>query len=59
LKKSDVEASSFDRTLPHEECLHQINNARAKLKDIIKQAKQLRYEFEVDLATLLIKHKHP
>jgi hypothetical protein len=58
VSKSDVEISVFDHDLPINYCIHQINNTRAKLKDVITQATQLRSEFEVDLATAAIKHKH-
>jgi hypothetical protein len=53
-----VEISVFDHNLPINDCIHQINNAREKLKDVITQATQLRSEFEVDLATAVIEHKH-
>jgi hypothetical protein len=56
--KSDVELSEFDHDYPINVCIHQINNARSKLKDVIKQATQLRSEFEVDLATSVIEHKY-
>jgi hypothetical protein len=58
VSKSDVEIIVFDHNLPINDCIHQINNPRAKLKDVITQATQLRYEFEVDLATVVIEHKH-
>jgi hypothetical protein len=53
-----VEISEFDHNLLLNACIHQINNARSKLKDVIKQVTQLRYEFEVDLATAMIEQKH-
>jgi hypothetical protein len=58
LQKPDVEISALDHTLPLEACIHQIENERSKLKDVIKQATQLRSEFEVDLATAVIEHTH-
>jgi hypothetical protein len=58
ISNSDVEISVFNHNLPINDCIHQINNARAKLKDVITQVTQLRYEFEVDLTTAVIKHKH-
>jgi hypothetical protein len=58
VSKSDVEIRIFDHNLPINDCIHQINNARAKLKDIITQATQLWSEFKVDLATAVIEHKH-
>jgi hypothetical protein len=58
VSKSDVEIRVFDHTLPIHDCIDQINNARAKLKDVITQVTQLRSKFEVDLATAVIEHKH-
>jgi hypothetical protein len=53
-----VEIIVLGHTLPINDCIHQIKNARAKLKDVIPQATQLRSEFELDLATAVIEHKH-
>jgi hypothetical protein len=58
VSKSDVEISVFYHNLPINDCIHQIKNARSKLKDAIKQVTQLRSEFEVHLATAVIEHKH-
>jgi hypothetical protein len=41
------------------ECIHQINNARAKLKDVVTNATELRSQFEVDLAIAVVEHKRP
>jgi hypothetical protein len=41
------------------ECIHQINNARAKLKYIITNATELRSQFEVDLTIAVMEHKRP
>jgi hypothetical protein len=41
------------------ECIHQINNARAKLKDVATNATELRSQFEFDLAIAVIEHKRP
>jgi hypothetical protein len=56
--KSDMEISVFDHNLPINDCIHQINNVRSKLKDAITKATQLQSELEVDLATSAIEHKH-
>jgi hypothetical protein len=53
-----VELSEFDHNLSINACIHQINNARSKLKDVIKKATQLSSEFEVDLAIAVIEHKY-
>jgi hypothetical protein len=58
LSKSGVENSAFDHNLPLEACIHQINNTRSKLKNVIKQATQLRAKFEVDLATAVVGTVH-
>jgi hypothetical protein len=58
ISKSDVEISRFDHDLYIKACIHQINNAISKFKDVIKQETQLRSEFEVDLETAVIEQKH-
>jgi hypothetical protein len=55
---SDVEAE-FDISLTIRECIHQINNARSKLKDVVINATELRTQFEVDLAMAVVEHKIP
>jgi hypothetical protein len=55
---SDVEAE-FDIYLTIRECIHQINNARSKLKDAVNNAVDLRTHFEVDLAMAVVEHKMP
>jgi hypothetical protein len=56
---SDVEADAHDKPLPVEECIKQINQARQKLKDVVANAKEHRTQFEVELATAIVEHKHP
>jgi hypothetical protein len=41
------------------ECIHQINNARSKLKDVANTAIELRTQFEVDLAMAVVEDKRP
>jgi hypothetical protein len=48
--QSDFEAE-FDVYLNLRECIHQINNARAKLKEVVMNAMELRSQFEVYLAS--------
>jgi hypothetical protein len=57
-EQSDVE-SEFDVFLNLRECIHQINNARAKLKDVVLNATELQSQFEVDLAIAVVEHKMP
>jgi hypothetical protein len=55
---SDAEAE-YDISLTLRECIHQINNARSKLKDVVTNATELRTQFEVDLAIAVAEHKRP
>jgi hypothetical protein len=41
------------------ECIHHINNARAKLKDIVTNAIELQSKFEAGLAIAVVEHKRP
>jgi hypothetical protein len=51
--------AEFDISLTIRECIHQINNARSKLKDVVNTAIELRTQFEVDLAMAVVEHKMP
>jgi hypothetical protein len=51
--------AEFDISLTVRECIHQINNARSKLKDVVNSATELRTQFEVDLAMAVVEHKRP
>jgi hypothetical protein len=55
---SDVEAE-FEISLTIRGCIHQINNARSKFKDVVINATELRTQFEVDLAMAVVEHKRP
>jgi hypothetical protein len=46
-------------TIQRGECIHQINNARSKLKDVVNTAIELRTQFEVDLAMAVVEQKRP
>jgi hypothetical protein len=59
LSLSDVEADAHDKPLTVEECIKKINQARQKLKDVVANAKEHRTQFEVELATVIVEHKHP
>jgi hypothetical protein len=47
----------FDISLTLRECIHQINNTRSKLKDVVHNATELSTQFEVDLAMAVVEHK--
>jgi hypothetical protein len=51
--------AEFDISLTVRECIHQINNARSKLKDVVNNVVDLRTQFEVDLAMAVVEHKRP
>jgi hypothetical protein len=51
--------TEFDISLTIRECIHKINNARSKLKDVVNNAVDLRTQFEVDLAMVVAEHKRP
>jgi hypothetical protein len=51
--------AEFNIPLTVRECIHQINNARSKLKDVVNNAVELRTQFEVDLAMAVVEHKMP
>jgi hypothetical protein len=55
---SDVEAE-YDVYLTHREYIHQISNARSKLKHVVTNETELHTQFEVDLAIAVVKHKRP
>jgi hypothetical protein len=50
---------AHDKPLSLEECIKQINQARQKLKYVVTNAKEHRTQFEVELATAIVEHKHP
>jgi hypothetical protein len=58
LSLSDVEAGAHDKPLSVEECIKQINQARQNLKYVVANAKEHRTQFEVELATAIVEHKH-
>jgi hypothetical protein len=51
--------AEFDISLTVRECIHQIINARSKLKDVVNNTLDLRTQFEVDLAMAVVEHKMP
>jgi hypothetical protein len=55
-KLSGVEAE-FDISLTVRECIHQMNNSRSKLNNVVNNAVDLRTQFEIDLAMAVVEHK--
>jgi hypothetical protein len=51
--------AEFDISITVRECIHQINNARSKLKDVVNNATELSTQFETDLAMAVVEHKRP
>jgi hypothetical protein len=51
--------AEFDISLTVSECIHQINNARSKLNDVINNTVDLRTQLEVDLAMVVVEQKGP
>jgi hypothetical protein len=52
--------TEFDISLTVRGCIHQINNERSKLKDVVNNATELGTQFEVDLAmVVVVEHKRP
>jgi hypothetical protein len=51
--------AEFDISVTVRECIHQINNARSKLKDVVNNAVDLRTQFEVNLAMAVVEQKRP
>jgi hypothetical protein len=51
--------AEFDISLTVRECIHKINNARSKLKDVVNSSVDLRTQFEFDLAMAVAEHKRP
>jgi hypothetical protein len=48
-----------DKPLPLDECITQINQARQRLKDVVANTKEHMTQYEVQLATTIVEHKHP
>jgi hypothetical protein len=57
LSRSKIDKESFDRTLSVMACIHQLNNARIQLKDVLKDAKNNRAFYEVEVATARVERK--
>jgi hypothetical protein len=59
LARSNVDIYVFDKPPTLAECIHQLNNARDKFKDTLKDVKDhsSQYEHEVDVAR--VEQQHP
>jgi hypothetical protein len=51
--------AEFDISLTVRECIHQINNSRSKINDVVNTAIELRNQFEVYLAMAVVEQKRP
>jgi hypothetical protein len=49
----------FDITLSVTACIHQLNNARRQLKDVLKEAENNEAFYEVEVATARVEKKFP
>jgi hypothetical protein len=59
LARSNVDKERFDITLTITECIHQLNNARRQLKDILKESSKNGEFYEVEVATARVEKKFP
>jgi hypothetical protein len=59
LARLDVDINTFDKPLPLTECRHQANNARAKLKDTLKNIKDNSTQYENEVAGERVERRHP
>jgi hypothetical protein len=53
--RSNVDVKAFDKTMPLPDCHHQVKNARAKLKDVVADAKN----YELEIAIVRVHKRHP
>jgi hypothetical protein len=59
LSRSNIDKERFDITLSITACIHQLNNARPQLKDVLKEAANNRAFYEVEVATARVEKKFP
>jgi hypothetical protein len=57
--QSDVNGTVADRPLSIRDCIHQANNARRKLKDVLKYAKTNGSFYELEVATARVEKRFP
>jgi hypothetical protein len=59
LAHSYVEVECFDKTLTIRECFSEMRNARARFKDILRDAKSNGILYELEVAAARVERKHP
>jgi hypothetical protein len=59
LARSNVDIEMLDITMTTTECIHQLNNARRQLKDVLKDAANNGAFFEVEVETARVEKKFP
>jgi hypothetical protein len=59
LSRSNIYKESFDITLSVTACIHQLNNARRQLKEVLKEAENNGAFYEVEVATARVEKKFP
>jgi hypothetical protein len=59
LSRSKINKERFDITLSVTACIHQLNNARSQLKDVLKEAENNGAFYEVEVATFRVEKKFP
>jgi hypothetical protein len=59
LAHSGVEVECFDKTLTIQECISEMKNARAKFKDILRDAKLNSTLYELEVAAARVERNYP
>jgi hypothetical protein len=59
LLRSNIDKERFDITLSITACIHQLNNERRQLKDVLKEAANNGAFYEVKVATARVEKKFP
>jgi hypothetical protein len=59
LSRSNIDKERFDITLSVTACIHQLNNARSQLRDVLKEARNNVAFYEVEVATARVEKKFP
>jgi hypothetical protein len=59
LSRSNIDKERFDITLSVTACIHQLNNSRRQLKDVLKQAKNNRAFYDEEVATARVEKMCP
>jgi hypothetical protein len=59
LSRSNIDKERFGITLSITACIHQLNNARRQLKDVLKEAANNGALYEVEVATARVENMFP